>query len=106
MSDSGSSENTLYPVKLAMHRNTYASTLFDVDGNILVGESGRNLNVFREEMKDMMIQKKVRCIHYMSKEPTYIYFIVDQEQANRFQRHRDNGSTYPEMTYHVYPDPH
>lgn len=94
----------IYPIKLAMHRNTYASILFDVDGNVLVGESGRNLNVFREEMKDMMIAKKVRCIHYIAKDPSYCYFIVDQEQADRFQRDRDNGSLYPETTYHVYPD--
>lgn len=107
MSESGDSQSTAtkFPIKLVMHRNTYASTLFDVDGNVLVGESGHNLNVFREEMKDMMISKKVRCIHYMAKEPTYCYFITDQEQMDRFQRHRDNGSQYPEMNYHVYPDP-
>ena len=104
MSESGQSE-PVYPIKLVMHRSTYASTLFDVDGNVLVGESGRNLNVFREEMKDMMISKKVRCIHYISKEPSYRYFVVDQEQVDRFQKHRDHGSTFPEMTYHVYPDP-
>jgi hypothetical protein len=103
--DSQSTAVPKFPIKLVMHRNTYANTLFDVDGNVLVGDSGFNLNVFREEMKDMMISKKVRCIHYMTKEPTYCYFITDQEQMDRFQRHRDNGSQYPEMNYHVYPDP-
>lgn len=102
MSDGSVQE--LYPIKLVMHYNRYEGTLFDVDGNILTGETGLRLNVFKEEMKDMMVEKKIRCIHYMSKEPTYIYFVVDQEQVNRFQRHRDQGSTYPEMTYHVYPD--
>lgn len=103
MSDSGLSDPSVCPIKLVTHRNTYASTLFDVDGNVLVDESGVKLNVFREEMKDMMIAKKVRCIHYMTKEPTYIYFVTDQEQVDRFQQHRDHGSPYP-VSYHVYLD--
>lgn len=98
------SEPEVYPIHLVMHRNRYKDTLFDVEGNVLVGESGLKLNVFREEMKDMMIDKKVRCIHYMTKEPSYIYFVVNQQQADHFQYCRDNGSPFQGTHFHVYPD--
>lgn len=101
---SDSSDETLYPVSYIYHRNRYGSTLFDVDGRHLLGESGSRLNVFKEEMKDMLAEKKVRCIHYMTKEPTYIYFVIDQEQVDRFQWERDNGSYNPKRIYHVYLD--
>lgn len=98
------SEPEVYPIHLVMHYNRYKGTLFDVEGNILMGESGLKLNVFREEMKDMMSDQKVRCIHYMTKEPSYIYFIVNQDQADKFQHYRDHGSPFPGTYYHVYPD--
>jgi hypothetical protein len=94
----------LYPVEMVYHHNRYASILYDVDGNILTGESGRQLNVFQEELKDMLISRKIRFMHYMSKEPTYSYFIVDAEQLGRFHIERTEGSPEIGKKYHVYID--
>lgn len=101
---SESSDERLYPIKMVYHRNRYASVLLSVDGDELTGETGERLNVFKEEMKDMLMEKKIRCIHYMTKEPSYIYFVVDQEQAERFQLDRDHGCRWPNRSYHVYLD--
>jgi hypothetical protein len=94
----------LFPVRIVYHHNRYAGKLYDVDGNLLRGESGEVLNVFKEELKDMMIEKKIRFLHYLSKEPTYSYFIVDPEQVGRFHLERMEGSKNPRKAYHVYPD--
>lgn len=101
---SESSEERLYPIKLVYHRNRYASVLLDVNGNELIGETGAVMNVFKEEMKDMLVERKIRCIHYMKREPTYIYFVINQEQAETFQLDRDHGSAFPNRCYHVYLD--
>jgi hypothetical protein len=101
---SETSEDVLHPVKIVYHNNRYAGTLYDVDGNVLRGESGQRLNVFREEMKDMLVDSKIRVIHYMTREPTYIYFITDHIQMFRFQEERKKGSPDPNKEYHVYLD--
>jgi hypothetical protein len=93
-----------YPIEMVYHHNRYASTLVDVDGNVLVGSDGRPLNVFREEMKDRMVSKEIRFIHYLTKEPTYAYFITSAEQLGRFHIERHEGSRKPRKEYHVYPD--
>lgn len=93
-----------FPVRIVYHPNRYAGTLYDVDGNVLRGETGAVLNVFKEEMKDMMISKKIRFIHHLSTEPTYAYFITSIEQLGRFKIERVEGSEFPDKCYHVYPD--
>jgi hypothetical protein len=98
------SEPEVYPVEIVYHHNRYSSTLYDVDGKELIGESGRRLNVFQEELKDMLIEKKIRFMHYMSKEPTYAYFITSPEQLGRFHIERYEGSPKPHVKYHVYAD--
>lgn len=98
------SEPQVYPVEIVYHHNRFSSVLYDVDGNVLVGESGRPLNVFQEELKDALTTKKIRFMHYMSKEPTYAYFITDHEQLGRFHIERFEGSTTPHTKYHVYLD--
>lgn len=97
-------ENDRFPIHMVYHNNRYAGHLYDVDGNILRGESGDVLNVFKEEMKDMLLLKKIRFMHYLTSEPTYAYFITDPEQLGRFQLDRIEGSTHPNKTYHVYAD--
>lgn len=77
--------------------------LYDVDGNLLRGESGDILNVFKEELKDMMIDHKIRFVHNVTQEPTYAYFVTSAEQLARFYRERDEGSNQ-ERSYHVYLD--
>lgn len=94
----------LYPIEMVYHHNRYASVLYDVDGNVLVGESGRHLNVFQEELKNMLMDRRIRFMHYMTKEPTYAYFITDPEQLGRFHIERIEGSPEEHTKYHVYPD--
>jgi hypothetical protein len=98
------SSEELYPIEMVYHHNRYGSTLVDVDGNVLVGKEGRRLNVFQEELKDMMISKEIRFMHYLSKEPTYSYFITTVEQLGRFHIQRTEGSPKFRKQYHVYPD--
>lgn len=94
----------LYPVQIVYHHDRYSGTLYDVDGNVLMGETGK-LNVFKEEMKDLMVARKLRFMHYLTKEPTYAYFITSPEQLGRFHLERFEGSTEEGKCYHVYPDP-
>lgn len=93
-----------YPVQIVYHPNRYAGILYDIDGDVLRGETGDFLNVFKEELKDMMIDNKIRFIHHLSTEPTYAYFIVSPEQLGRFHVERKEGSPFPGKCYHVYPD--
>lgn len=102
MSETTSEER--YPVRFVYHSNRYAGILFDVDGNVLRGESGDTMNVFKEEMKDMMIANKIRFVHYLTTEPTYAYFIMSPEQLGRFHIERTEGAPKPGKEYHVYPD--
>lgn len=101
---SQTSSEGYFPVKFEKHYNRYASVLYDVDGNPLVGETGETLNVFKEELKDLMIKRKIRFMHYMEKEPTYAYFVTAAEQLGRFCIDREEGSSRPNTTYHIYPD--
>jgi hypothetical protein len=94
----------LFPVQIVYHHNRYAGVLYDVDGNILRGESGQTLNVFKEELKDMMIDRKIRFMHFLKEEPTYSYFITSHEQLGRFHIERREGSRKRGKAYHVYPD--
>lgn len=98
------SDEIRYPIKMEYHRNRYASTLFDVDGCVLTGMTGEPLNVFKEELKDMMMEKLIWFVHYMAKEPTYAYFVITQEQRDRFQYEREYGSLERNKVYHVYID--
>lgn len=97
------SELSLCPIQFVHHHNRYAGTLYDVDGQVLRGESGEPLNVFKEELKDMFQQKKIRFLHYMKKEPTYAYFVTSTDQLERFRDDREFGVHLP-TTYHVYLD--
>lgn len=97
------SEGELIPVKFVYHHNRYAGMLYDVDGNLLRGESGEILNVFKEELKDMMIEHKIRFVHNVTHEPTYAYFVTSAHQLARFYKEREQGSEI-EKTYHVYLD--
>lgn len=97
-------EPELFPVRYVYHHNRYAGRLYDVEGNVLRGESGDCLNVFKEELKDMLVSKKIRFMHFLSKEPTYAYFITSEAQLGRFHIERSEGSTKRYKQVHVYPD--
>lgn len=92
----------LYPVKLLDHGSTYASVLYDVDGQPLRSPCGEYLNVMTKSMKEAFANKSIRLIHCM-KEPTYRYFTTSKAQQTRFYAHRDNGAP-SKTSYHVYVD--
>lgn len=98
------SETELYPVSFRYYKNRYAGILYDVDGNVLRGETGEPLNVFKEEFKDLLVEKRIYFLHHLSTEPTYAYFIVDPEQLGRFHLERTEGAPKKGVTYHVYAD--
>lgn len=98
------SEPELFPVEIVYHHNRFGDTLLDVDGYALRGEDGRKLNVFKEELKDRLVSKEIRFMHYMAKEPTYAYFITSAEQLGRFHIERTEGSPQRGKQYHVYQD--
>lgn len=100
------SESTeqLFPIHLVYHGNLYSGTLYDVDGNILRNEAGEKLNVFKEQFKDLLEDKQIRFMHYLTKEPTYSYFVTSTEQLERFHVERAEGSYFSGISYHVYPD--
>ena len=102
--NSSSDDERTYPISLRYHRNRYAGILYDVEGRVLTGMTGEPLNVFKEEMKDMMVEKKIRFIHCLHHEPTYAYFTITTEQQTRFQEERINGSLDRDKVYHVYID--
>ena len=98
------SSDELHPTSLVYHYNRYSTPLFDVDGNPLRGETGRLLNVYQEELKDLMVAKKIRFIHYLTTEPTYAYFVTSPQQEHAFRKERECGSRIPDKRYHVYID--
>lgn len=97
------SETAVQPIQLVYHHNRYSGILYDVDGNVIRGETGECLNVFKEELKDMFLQKRIRFLHYLKSEPTYAYFVTSTDQLERFRDDREFG-TPTIRSYHVYKD--
>jgi len=91
-----------FPVKYDVHRNVYAQRLYDLDGDMICGEDGVPLNVFRREMRELLEDGKIRVVHNIR--TGYRYFITSLEQENRFLREREHGSLMPQSTYHIYAD--
>ena len=106
MSDSVPSSETRYPVKLVNHRNIYARTLVDVEGNILRDRTQHKLlNVYREEMNDALAEKRLRVIRNSTmKNICYRYFVTTQKQQDVFLDDLENGSLLQGIRYHVYCD--
>jgi hypothetical protein len=101
---SSDTDETRYPIKLEFHHNRYRETLYDVDGCVLTGMTGLPLNVFKQELNTMLTERKIRFIHYMEKEPTYAYFVITDNQLDRFLMEREHGSLKRGKVYHVYLD--
>lgn len=93
---------TLYPIKMRDRGSTYASVLYDVEGNPLKNMTGDFLNVRTSAMKSAFDEGSLRLIHCM-KEPGYRYFVTSKSQEENFKIHRDVGATR-KVTYHVYVD--
>ena len=54
------SEAERFPVRLVYHHNRYSGTLYDVDGNVLRGETGELLNVVNETMQPTSVSLWLR----------------------------------------------
>lgn len=105
MSDDDSSSThhqKRFPIRIQLRPGTYHRHLYDVDGALLVGQSGNPLHVFNKELKNEMDAKRVRLIRNLR--CGYRYFVTSLEQWNRFMEHRKNGTLYFRITYHLYPD--
>lgn len=92
----------LYPIKMRDCGSRYNRTLYDVDGNILCSSTGVHLNVYTKVMQEEFDGGRLRLIHHM-KEPTYTYFVTSDQQANRFQTHREQGAP-SRRVYYAYVD--
>lgn len=88
------------------HRNLYSKILYDVDGNILVNNQGRILNVFKAEMDDALKSKEV--IFYRNATMAnlcYRYFVTSIQQRDIFLEERAFGTPDgPNKGFHVYVD--
>jgi hypothetical protein len=93
----------LHPILLLNKGSTYNTTLYDVDGFVLMNENGEKLNVFTLAMKDEMESGRIRAIRSL-KDGGYVYFITHPYQLERFRSERDYGSIRYQVKYYVYRD--
>lgn len=91
------------PIKLQNRGSRYATTLYDLDGNVLQDEQGNKLNVYTVNMMTAFEDGKLRLIRKLS-DPGYSYFVTSAEQLDRFNEERENGSYRYTNIYHVYAD--
>lgn len=84
----------------------YSKILYDVEGNILVNNDGRILNVFKVEMDDALKSREV--IFYRNATMAnvcYRYFVASIEQRDNFLEERAFGTPDgPNKAFHVYVD--
>lgn len=96
-------EYPLYNVTLVNKGSLYSKTLYDVDGFVLLSESGEKLNVYTKTMQDAFDSGRLRVIRSL-KDGGYVYFITQAYQLQRFKDERDNGSIRPHVKYYIYRD--
>lgn len=92
----------LYPVKLIDHGSPFAGVLYDVEGKIIRGRTGRPLNVFQQDMAEALVDGSLLiryCLH-----DEYRYFITSDMQLDDFLREREEGSERKNKAFHVYVD--
>lgn len=92
-----------YPVMYTHHKSTYAKSLYDVEGYLLMHDDKTNLNVWSLKLKDALEAKTVRCIHVPGR-PGYRYFVQSDRQQKDFIKYRDQGWAPFHADYHVYDD--
>lgn len=91
------------PIKLVNRGSRYATTLYDLDGNVLKDVSGNKLNVYTANMLVAFEEGKLRLIRKLS-DPGYSYFVTSEEQLDRFEEEREMGTFRYNNIYHVYAD--
>lgn len=92
-----------YRITYKKHSSTYASTLYDVEGNVLRDEHNVPVNVFTTQMKTMLDNGDIICYHAPGR-PGYRYFCTYKKQGELFRRCRRRGQSSSTLPFHVYPD--
>lgn len=92
-----------FRVSYTVHTTTYAKTLYDVDGNLLVDERNVPVNVFKREMKEMMDRGDLICFHAPGK-PGHRYFVTHKQQGEEFRKAKRTGFSSNPNSFHVYED--
>jgi len=102
--DSSISTTTKFPIRFIDHGQSrlWSKTLYDVDGNPVIGHDGRPISFFHSELKDMFVSSRV-TLHHRLKEPAYRYIATSTYQLSTFLEERARGADTPK-TYHVYVD--
>lgn len=85
------------------HSSTYATILYDVEGNVLRDEHNVPVNVFTVQMKTMLNNGDIICYHVPGR-PGYRYFCTTKQQGELFRKARKYGHSSTDLPYHVYPD--
>lgn len=80
----------------------WRKTIYDVDGNPVLGANGVPISFFHSELKTLFLNKTVQLYHRMN-EPSYRYIISSKDQLRRFLEDRFYG-TEELKVYHVYSD--
>lgn len=103
---SSEGSDVLYRIHMVDHKDVFSKILYDVEGNILRTQTGRLINVFRDNMEEAMNTGHVTVYRNSTMSGiTYRYFATSKEQMRKFIYERENG-TYvgPNVRYHVYVD--
>lgn len=103
---SQSTDQKTWPIRLVDHRTTTSKILYDVEGNILVDNNHRILNIYRGHLDEAMEKKEVRLFRNSTMgKVCYRYFITSDYQLETFLEERKWGTTDgPNKAYHVYVD--
>lgn len=90
-------------VSYIKHATTYAKTLMDVEGHVLLDAYNKPLNIFSKEMKDMLAKGTLICYH-SSGRPGHRYFVHTKRQGEFFRLAKKQGYSSFEEPFHVYED--
>ena len=101
-SENGSS-GPRFRISYAKHPTTYAKTLYDVEGHMLVDERNTPVNIFTREMKDMLAKGTIICYHSPGR-PGRRYFCTNKRQGESFRRAKRHGYSSFGSPYHIYED--
>jgi len=90
-------------ISYTKHSTTYAKTLYDVEGHVLVDERNAPVNLFTREMKDLLSSGKIICCHSPGR-PGHRYFCTNKKQGESFRRAKRQGYSSFGLPYHIYED--
>lgn len=92
-----------FRISYTKHSSTYAKTLYDVEGHVLVDERNVPVNVFSRTMKEMLERGELICFHSPGR-PGHRYFVTHKKQGEDFRRAKKRGYSSFSSPYHIYED--